>query len=108
MDRALTSTKVAQSSSSLSATATASSSAHVVTYPVPTARSLDAGTNATSRRTQYHGATHLIPEAQPAHRLANYEDDSESGEEELDDPISHLAECLNTRNDSPEYQAWSD
>lgn len=105
--RSLTSMKVAQCSSSVSATATASSSAHVVAYPVPTARTLDAGTNATSRRTQYREVAHLTPEAQPAHRLVDCKGDSESGEEELDDPRIHLAKCLNAWGGSPEYQAWS-
>ena len=107
--RSLTSTKVAQCSSSVSATATASSSAHVVAYPAPTAHTLDAGTNTTSRRTQYREVVHLIAEAQSAHRLFNFEgdSDSESGEEELDDPITHLSKCLNARDSSPKYQAWS-
>ena len=101
--------KVSQCLSSMSATATASSSAHIVTY-VPSAHcthTLDAGTNATSRHTQYHEVAHLNPMAQPAHRLVNCEGNSESGEEELDDPMTHLAKCLNTHDSSPEYQAWS-
>ena len=79
--------------------------AGLITNPVSITCSTSANAMTTSECTWQPGGQYRLHEVLPAHS-----DDLESGEEELEqegeDPIPHLARCIESLRGIPEYQEW--
>ena len=106
--RPLTSKKVAHCSLSTSATASASSSAHVSGLGMSTSMGMNAAITEEHTRQYHGGVSNLLPSPLQACRSVNYDDESESGEDELeqskddDDPLTHLNRCIEFLGGNPE------
>ena len=95
----------------------ASSNAHIAGlagHPAliaPSTITTTTGAHTQQLHSEWYEGPNLLPKVLPACGSINHDDDSESGEEELeqepdDDPMPHLARCITSYGGNPEYPAW--